>query len=409
MKFFKVFVIVLAMSPLLFLFQNCGDGFAPTTELLSSDPNSLVSQFEAKRTIEENRKALEELRALEAQGISQKTFNNSGIFPFAEYSKIGYLVASAHNQDGTWGDSEKAPWSAQALKARQKMAANLPSDVNLILYTHLNTQEEINRIKNQYKRYINLKRLAILYLAPTHENTDTYPKFQQWHSFWSRDVLPPVLVKNGNESIFVDAKYYKYYNPDFYIKNAFNGRLRKHSFFIAGGNFLATHNGHCFMVNNYRTSDIPDSIFKNYYGCRKLTRLKHIFGIGHVDEVIKPVSAKKFITNQKSYATILRKLGYQAILVPSNTGVSGGTYVNSVTINGTVFMPSYGSANDDIAASKYIQAGYERVVKINSKILSREGNGSLHCITMLYPKLPLSELKQALNFQNVKILKAFNE
>ena len=67
------------------------------------------------------------------------------------------------------------------------------------------------------------------------------------------------------------------------------------------------------------------------------------------------------------------------------------TYVNSLIFDNKVFMPSYGRPEDKQAQSIYESFGFE-VIPLDSKNLSNYGHGSIHCITMLYPKMTLKSL-----------------
>lgn len=63
------------------------------------------------------------------------------------------------------------------------------------------------------------------------------------------------------------------------------------------------------------------------------------------------------------------------------------TYANFLIINTAVLMPAYNSPKDEIARKQLQKAfpGYE-ILKIDCRALIRQ-HGSLHCVTMQYPKL----------------------
>jgi agmatine/peptidylarginine deiminase len=61
------------------------------------------------------------------------------------------------------------------------------------------------------------------------------------------------------------------------------------------------------------------------------------------------------------------------------------TYVNSLIINGTVWVPIYQQKTDAEALKVYKDLGF-KVIAADSSLLSNEGAGSIHCITMTYPK-----------------------
>jgi agmatine/peptidylarginine deiminase len=62
------------------------------------------------------------------------------------------------------------------------------------------------------------------------------------------------------------------------------------------------------------------------------------------------------------------------------------TYANFLIINGAVLMPTYNSPKDDIAKEQLQRAFPDReIVGINCLALIKQ-HGSLHCVTMQYPK-----------------------
>jgi len=62
------------------------------------------------------------------------------------------------------------------------------------------------------------------------------------------------------------------------------------------------------------------------------------------------------------------------------------TYANSLLINGTLFLPIFEQPNDKEAIRIYENLGL-KVIPIETKKLSNQGSGSIHCITMTYPQL----------------------
>jgi hypothetical protein len=158
-----------------------------------------------------------------------------------------------------------------------------------------------------------------------------------------------------------------------------------------GGNLQADEHGRCFVVDSSRLYGLTPEVLKLAYGCKEVTILDHLAGIGDVDEVIKVLPGKNILTNQTAYISLLRTLGYQVTLLPQASGGLRRTYANAVIMDGTVFMPAYSTPSDDEAANVYRQFGYN-VVKVESRRLSDEGMGSLHCISMGYPKMPVGAL-----------------
>ena len=63
------------------------------------------------------------------------------------------------------------------------------------------------------------------------------------------------------------------------------------------------------------------------------------------------------------------------------------TYANFLIINGAVLMPTYGQPDNDELAKAQLQKAFpdREIVGIDCRVLIRQ-HGSLHCITMQYPK-----------------------
>ena len=84
----------------------------------------------------------------------------------------------------------------------------------------------------------------------------------------------------------------------------------------------------------------------------------------------------------KGRAPIHENAGYEVHLLPRPNGAYE-TYVNSLLINGTLFLPVFANSNDDKAIAIYQSLGL-KVIPINSTQLSKM-QGSIHCMTMNYP------------------------
>ncbi len=202
--------------------------------------------------------------------------------------------------------------------------------------------------------------------------------------FWVRDSLPlPIQIKNHPQKWgLVDAVYYYGLEPDFKIANYFKMPIWQHNRLLEGGNFAATRNGICMSVN-LRIALIPDSLFQQYYGCKKMIRFPYRKGIGHIDESAKFISDTQAVTDLEEYATILTHEGFEVTLLPQAPRPFQ-SYVNVLLVNGTIFMPTFNSANDGIALKIYEQLGFT-VVPIPSTDLTASGFGSVHCMSMSYP------------------------
>ena len=256
------------------------------------------------------------------------------------------------------------------------MARNLPAGVTLVIFTE--TGDDVEAIKKEYKGLIEPARLKVVEIEDT------------GRGFWARDGLPIPVWSEDKTMELVDARYYHGFEPDDIMGGWFKSPVRKHNYFFEGGNFMTNDEGACVMVNNDRAISIPDSLFTQTYGCKKLIRLPFEKGIGHVDESVRFLTSKIVLTDSASYAQRLRQEGFDARMLP-RPKYEYETYVNALLVNGTVFVPVYNERNQQEALDVYRAAGMN-VVPIETSSLSNNGLGSIHCITMTYPKVPFQQL-----------------
>ena len=329
------------------------------------------------------------LLSLSTINSTNQNFRQKNIRSFAEYEDVGYLFMSRRFRIGS-------------KNIKQTIAKNLPKNVTLVIYTGDPSPAEANLIRSEFKNFINLDRLKIIYLPDAEKG------------FWTRDALPyPVFneLQNGPlEFSLVDARYGHKFEPDEDIAGLFSVPLLKHDFYFEGGNLIVNTLGDCLTIDNSQSKDILNSLFKDFYGCERLVRLphvrlnkEHLKGIGHADERVKFVDDQTVLTDEKSYVDPLIKAGFKVITLPiptDNLDVEPGigpqqsyeTYVNSVIVNGTVFVPTFGEVQDSEAIKIYKKIGFQKVVPIPSAYLATHGQGILHCITMTYPNMEWAKL-----------------
>lgn len=275
--------------------------------------------------------------------------------PYAEFEHGSFLLISA------------SP-GFNSLAVTTTIADNLPSGVKLVVLASSSSEQQ--SAMATYGQYLDRSRLSVVNIG-----TRT--------GLWTRDSLPiPVWSTNGSLNL-VDARYYHGNEPDSMLAQAFRLPLLKHNYYFEGGNLMNDDEGHCLVVGKTDTNSIPDDVFKKYYGCQQLTRLPHVAGIGHVDERVKILSGKRAVTDEPSYVSTLRSLGYTVTQVP-RPRTNMGTYANALLVNGTIFLPVYGESGDAEAQRIYERLGFH-VVPASSSQLSSQGKGSIHCITMVYP------------------------
>ncbi|NBX77550.1 MAG: hypothetical protein EBQ92_13440 [Proteobacteria bacterium] len=325
--------------------------------------------------------ALEELRGLQHnQRLNQRHFSwrpNGQLQvdrPFSEIEKTGYLLFHSDTY-----------YNTNIIK--DALASNLPAGVKLIVYT--DQPSLVSRLKSHYEPLAGKSNLEVLGL--TYRATD--------RAIWARDNTPiPVLLKDStNLSKWgaVDAVYYGGDEPDSALANFFHINLGKNPYQFEGGNFVADPKGNCVIVNKRPTAEIPDSVFTDVYGCKKVVRLKHVSGIGHADERVKFINSSTVLTDTPSYVPQLSSLGYEVRVLPAPQGGRFRTYVNSLSIENKIFVPVFNEDNDEEALAVYKSFGLD-VIPLDTEEISDKGNGSIHCITMTYPQMEMSELKNLL-------------
>lgn len=307
-----------------------------------------------------------------AQGFQ----TTSNVQAFWEYDKTGYIVTSDDDFYGMATDMKKI------------IAQNLPPDVTLIVYTQSTNKSYQQRLFNTYASYMPKERLKVVQV-PRSGTSD----------FWSRDNTP-VPVWSASKMGLVDAQYYYNFEPDNFFSQMFASNLDKHNYFYEGGNFTTNSLGDCLVVNRKvsypggisDTAAIPDEVFKTKYGCKRVIRFKHLKGIGHSDEVVKFMTDQIVLTDTKEYVATLQAAGFTVVELPEPERAYE-TYVNSLIVNNVLYVPIFGERDDQAALDIYkrLNLGY-RIVPINSRQLSTQGQGSIHCITMNYPPVPLSNL-----------------
>ena len=346
-------------------------GFTPEQQEWMAQQNQATALFESQ---------FRSLFADDSDPLTFRLISETQARPFAEYEETGYLIFSEH-----FGFNSQA--------AKLTMAKTLPEGVDLVIYTGSKEPTSVQALKKKFQSVIANDRIKIVYLPSSDRG------------FWTRDGVPvPVLRTSSSlEEIFtlVDARYYHLFEPDEPISKLFNAELTRHSYYFEGGNFVANALGDCLVVNTDAANKIPDDIFSDHYGCQRLTRLPYIRGIGHADETVKFLDEKTVITDESRYVDILKDKGFEVAMLPRAQNMYE-TYVNSLFINGTVYVPIFGHVEDDQQALQvYQDAGFENVIGLDSKTLSNRGMGSIHCITMTYPPVSINEL---LDFMGAELL-----
>lgn len=310
----------------------------------------------------------------EIQRKSGALFQRQNVRPFYEYGETGYLVFSDDDFSGIARDMKK------------QIAQNLPEDVTLIVYTQSTSKSYQQQLLNTYAGYMPRERVRVLQVPRSGAN-----------DFWSRDNTPVPVFSAGARAL-VDALYYYNFEPDNVFAQLFSAPISKHRYFFEGGNFMANALGDCIVVNRRQsypggisdTAAIPDEVFLNQYGCRSLTRLPHLKGIGHSDEVVKFMSDNVVVTDTHQYVRTLKQKGFQVVMLPEPDR-DYETYVNSLQVNDVLYVPIFGERGDTAAVNAYRSVNPNlKIVTVSSRRLATQGQGGIHCITMNYPPGPLA-------------------
>ncbi len=290
----------------------------------------------------------------------------AGMRPFSELEAPGYLVVS-----------DQFDFASKQVK--ETLARELPESVKLVVHAH---EENTSTALATFGQWINPDRLQVV----------SVPRSRR--GFWSRDGLPiPLVNSQGGTSTLstkpvrvVDAIYYHYFEPDRLFAEWLGASLRVIDFFFEGGNFMVNAKGDCLTVDNRLSVEIPTDVFHAGYGCTRVVRLPHLKGIGHADESVKFVRNNVVLTDLDEYVSVLEGHGFEVRKLP-RPAFAFENYVNSLIINSTVFVPIFHQDTDAQAIVVYEELGF-RVVPIDTRTLSNEGLGSIHCITMTYPAEP---------------------
>jgi hypothetical protein len=127
----------------------------------------------------------------------------------------------------------------------------------------------------------------------------------------------------------------------------------------------------------------PTGFFTQYFGCSSVALLKQEGGIGDIDERVKFLGDQNVLTDNDNYAAIFKSKGYTVHMIP-RTGDEFETYMNTLYVNGTIFVPQMGIASDKAALDAYRALGFNPVGVV-TRSMADNGHGNIHCATMNYP------------------------
>jgi len=167
--------------------------------------------------------------------------------------------------------------------------------------------------------------------------------------------------------------------------------------------------------NNLSEDDV-ESKLKSFFGIKKVLWLNYGYLAGddtdsHVDTLARLcsnntiayvkcddetdehyIALKKMENELKSFTILDTNRPYNLIALPMADAVYydeeriPATYANFLIINGAVLVPTYNSPKDAIALAQLQKAFPNReIIGIDCSVLIKQ-HGSLHCVTMQYPK-----------------------
>lgn len=331
--------------------------------------SELIEKYRHDATPEEIKKVLSEPVVYD----SGSSYNAVGWRPAPEISDYKFVLLSSEA-----GFSEAA-------NLRYTIAKNLPEGVKLVLLvSHSNAE----KVKQVYSQYISPDRLILAKDSGIEGG------------FWARDSFPyPVIDEQGQLSL-VGAKYYRTFRSSPAVAGSLGLNMSRNNFTFVGGNLMADENGVCFTIDSYRRFTTTENDLLNVYGCKSVHVLRRYSGIGDVDEVVKTLGNNLILTNTPEYVNDFKAWGYNVVMIPAVPN-SYRTYVNSLVVGKTVFMPTYGISADAQAKKVYEDLGFT-VVGIPSNSLSDDMHGSVHCQTMAYPAINEQQLLKSLGLQEIK-------
>ena len=233
---------------------------------------------------------------------------------------------------------------------------------------------------------------------------------------WTRDYGPTTVINTNGEKIFIWNLYYEEYNSYHKLSADAAGDLGRYfdipvyrvPLIVEGGNIISDGEGTFIMFNSvlinnpdYNLSKLEKTM-KEYYGCKNLILLPLLKDelTGHIDMVVKFVDKNTLMVIKsdisykwyQDFENIAKALSetksidgknYKIIRIrmpkTNNESVNFWSYINSLTLNGSVIIPVFGVSEDIAALDAYRKAmpNY-KIIGIN---FSKYPVGSVHCQT----------------------------
>lgn len=301
--------------------------------------------------------------------------------PFSEVEPTGYVAISGND-------------AFELAGLREAIAKNLPIGVSMIIF--VSNPQDVASLKKEYGKYLGPDRLKFLIVDSGADMV------------WGRDALPfPVHMKDGGFGL-VNSLYPQDFEPDADFAKALSLPMVDTNQYFRGGNLLIDADANCYAENVNEVANLqdPQSYFKNYFGCASLTLLDQEGGIGDIDERLKFMGGKDVLTDDDAYASLLQAKGYAIHRIPT-TGAAMETYMNTLYVNGTIFVPQMGIPADKDALAAYAALGM-KPVGVYTKTMADDGSGNIHCVTMNYPVGSFTASVHGADFVEFAALKSAN-
>lgn len=275
-----------------------------------------------------------------------------------------------------------------------------------------NEAKAIVLVPNEYWQkaimlYFEQKAIPLVNVYFAHVKTD---------DVWTRDYGPTTVTDNNGNRSFIWNNYYEEYTS--YAKQSADAACELGRYFdipvyrvplvLEGGNIITDGEGTFIMFNSVLFNN-PDydlsklnKVMEDYYGCKNLILLPSLKEelTGHIDMVVKFIDNNTLMVTEsdksykwyKDFENIAKVLSntkspegknYKIIRLQmpkaDNESVNFWSYINSLTLNGSVIIPIFGVSEDNRAIDTY------RKAMPNHKLIAIDFSnypvGSVHCQT----------------------------
>jgi len=220
-----------------------------------------------------------------------------------------------------------------------------------------------------------------------------------------------------------------------YEQGAFNGELEDHDdFVLEGGSIESDGQGTIFTTSTcllapHRNQPMDRAEIEQQL--KQRLGMEHVVWIdhgelegddtdGHIDTLVRPAPHHTLVycgpgepsDNQYTSLNNMRKQlqdlrtpegkPYRLVELPLPAPLHydgerlPATYANYLILNGAIVLPTYGQPENDKDAAEKLREAFPHhdIISLDARIIVRQ-HGSIHCITMQYPKGSLTQSKQS--------------